>query len=150
MGILQVQGLQTQTSFAYSPTAFAPLACLCWSFFHPFNLSQLPFPKELSFPRFSVLHSLTPCFLWGHWGPAIPGKGNKLMPQACQGWTRLAPRTKGRPGIGTYLSDPEVSCSGAHPCPTHLKLVSLTMTLLRHDLRKNCSWQYLPGSEKKV
>lgn len=79
-------------------------------------------------------------FTRAQWGPGRPGKGNKWMPQAPQGWTCLAPWTEGH-GIGVHLYNPEVSCSGALPCSPpplpYLKIVSLAVTLLRTALRKS-------------
>lgn len=103
---------------------------------HPFNLSQFPFPKQPSFPCFSVLHSFTPCFLWED-TEALADLGNKFMPQAPQGQTCLVSWTEGRLGISVHLQNPEMSSSGAHPHPSHLEIISLTTTLLRTASKKS-------------
>lgn len=59
------------------------LSCPCLYFLHPFNLSQLPFPQELSFPLISPALTSWPLLsLRGHRRPCRPEKRNKLMPQA--------------------------------------------------------------------
>lgn len=141
-------------------------SALCWSRGYTHRLRLLthpqPFPPSLVYATISstlsICHSclsqkgfhflLFLCsalsrpllFMRAHWGPGRPGKGNKWMPQAPQGWTCLAPWTEGL-GIGVHLYNPEVTCSGVLPCSPpplpHLKTVSLALTLLRTALRKS-------------
>lgn len=58
--------------------------------------------------------------------------------------------TEWGPGIGvTHRCNPEVSCSGAHACPSHLKIVSLTVTLLRTALRKSLAADSIYQDQKR-
>lgn len=112
------------------------LSCPCLYFLHPFNLSQLPFPQELSFPLISPALTSWPLLsLRGHRRPCRPEKRNKLMPQAPLGgpvW--LHEQRRGGPGISILLGKPE-SCPGAQLCL--LEIASFTMSWLWAALRKH-------------